>query len=368
MIAQPRLPGLARLVAARLPAEAWLGRPLTWLGLAIDATVVQAMRVVVDRALMPDADALARMLAAAEPYATEALARDPASFFAFEPATLVPARVATRERHAIAGGAVLRHRLEASLRPWAGPPWPDDAIRVEHWAHRRRPRAVVLALHGFVMGNPAIDSRVLFAGSWFRRGYDVALLTLPYHGRRTPGGARFSGERFAAADPAALNEAVRRAIWEIRLVAGWLRTRTDAEVGLLGLSLGGYLAALAAGLVDDLAFVVPMVPPVCFGDLAWRFYRASRQQGAAPALTLDQLRRAYRVHSPLSHALRMPPERVLIVAGRGDRIVPCEHPHALWRHWGEPPIHWFSGGHLTPFGRRTIVEAVDRHLGRLPLG
>ena len=61
----------------------------------------------------------------------------------------------------------------------------------------------------------------------------------------------------------------------------------------------------------------------------------------------------------------MTPPRVLIIAGRGDRIVPPEHPSALWRHWQEPAIHWFSGSHLAPFGRRGIVEAVSAHLGRL---
>ncbi|HME70688.1 MAG TPA: alpha/beta hydrolase, partial [Myxococcota bacterium] len=61
----------------------------------------------------------------------------------------------------------------------------------------------------------------------------------------------------------------------------------------------------------------------------------------------------------------VPRERALIVAGRGDRIVPPEHPHALWEHWGRPSIHWFSGGHLTPFGRGRIVEAIDLHLERL---
>jgi pimeloyl-ACP methyl ester carboxylesterase len=76
----------------------------------------------------------------------------------------------------------------------------------------------------------------------------------------------------------------------------------------------------------------------------------------------QELRSAYRVHSPLAHPLRVPRQRVLIVAGRGDRIVPPEHPLALWRHWDEPSIHWFSGSHLAPFARRRIVEAVTRHL------
>jgi hypothetical protein len=110
-----------------------------------------------------------------------------------------------------------------------------------------------------------------------------------------------------------------------------------------------------------------MVPPVCIGDLAWSFFEQTRhaREGGAAALSHDELRRSFRVHSPLAHPLRMPAERVLIVAGRGDRIVPPSHPAALWTHWGEPAIHWFSGSHLAPFGRGRIVNAIARHLESL---
>ena len=52
----------------------------------------------------------------------------------------------------------------------------------------------------------------------------------------------------------------------------------------------------------------------------------------------------------------------LLVVGLGDRIVPPEHASALWRHWGEPAIHWFHGSHLARFGRAGIIDAVVRHL------
>jgi hypothetical protein len=58
---------------------------------------------------------------------------------------------------------------------------------------------------------------------------------------------------------------------------------------------------------------------------------------------------------------------VLIIAGRGDRIVPPEHPNALWRHWGEPNIFWFSGSHLAPFTRRRTVRAIVHHLEDLEI-
>jgi pimeloyl-ACP methyl ester carboxylesterase len=168
---------------------------------------------------------------------------------------------------------------------------------------------------------------------------------------------------------ARLGEAVREAIYEIRVVTRWLSERRAAPVGLLRRSLGGYLTALLAGVCDDPDFVVPMVPPACFGDLAWRFFTQTRhyRQGGAPALSRQELRAAFRIHSPLAHPLRVPKQQVLIIAGRGDRIVPPEHPAALWQHWGQPDVHWFSGSHLAPFGRRRIVDAIVRHLESLDI-
>jgi pimeloyl-ACP methyl ester carboxylesterase len=330
--------------------------------------VIEAMSRVIDAAMMPAAEDLPALRARGEAFTDGPLWDEPRRFFPFlerKPDAVAPE---TRYSRRMRGGAVIGRRFVARYRPHAANGAPDpiaDAILLEHWMHEDKPpRGTVLALHGFSMGQPRIDAFALFAAQWFRRGLDVALLTLPYHGARTPKTARFSGQRFAEADPAALNEAVRRAVYDVHVVRAWLREQTGAPVGLLGLSLGGYLSALMAGLCEDLDFVMPMVPPVCIGDMAWRFFERSRlrRAGKAPAYTRDELRSMYRVHSPLTFPLRVPAERVLIIAGRGDRIVPPEHPHALWRHWGEPRIHWFSGSHLTPFGRARMARAILDHL------
>jgi hypothetical protein len=362
---------LPELPTVRLPPEGWSDRVWTAVGTGLDQAVVEAMRWVIDAVMMPSKDQLPALRAAAAAFTAGALWEAPERFFAFvhQPPDRVVAE--TRYRRRLPDGVLVGRRFVGRYAPFvAGVPADReaDAILVEHWMHEHAaPRGTVLALHGFSMGQPRLDALLLFAAQWFRRGLDVALLTLPYHGARTPWTARFSGQRFAGPDPSAFNEAVRRAVYDVYVVRGWLRERSGGPIGLLGLSLGGYIAALMAGLCDDVDFVVPMVPPVCIGDLAWRFFERSRRRraGTAPPYSRDELRATYRVHSPLTYALRVPRERVLIVAGRGDRIVPPEHPHALWRHWGEPRIHWFSGSHLAPFGRERIVATVADHLAQL---
>ncbi|MBX3028449.1 alpha/beta hydrolase family protein [bacterium] len=358
---------LGALPVATLPDEAWSDRLFTGVGLALDAVVVEAMRRVIDRVLMPSAAELPALRAAAAPFLSGPLRDDPRRYFAFLRAPVAVVEPVTDRQRRHGGGVISSRRFASAYQPYAADPTAaNDSVLVEHWTHEPGPpRGTVLALHGFSMGQPRLDAWALFASSWFARGLDVALLTLPYHGARTPAGARFSGQRFADPNPATMHEAVRRAVYEIELVRAWLIASGGGPVGLLGLSLGGYLTALVAGLVDDLAFAIPMVPPVCIGDLAWRFLGAQRH-GAA-AYSHAELRAMYRVHSPLTFPLRLERRRTLIIAGRGDRIVPPEHPHALWEHWGRPAIHWFSGSHLAPFGRDRIIAAVSDHLRRLEI-
>jgi len=363
---------LAEVTAAELPAEGWGGWLLTQAGRALDATMLQAMRLVIDALLMPRPDDLPALRASAGVFVQGDLWDEPRRFFSFVDTPVEPLAVTGRFRRALDGGVVLAREFTTAYAGYPGVSVANerparDRLLVEQWMHEpERPRATVVALHGFSMGYPRIDAFALFAGPLFNAGLDVALLTLPFHGPRTPADARFSGERFAVPHVARLNDAVRQAIYEIHVVVDWLRRQTAAPVGLLGLSLGGYLSALIAGLRSDLAFVVPIVPPACIGDLAWRFFAQSRhyRDGSTPAFSHHQLRAAYRVHSPLTYPRQVPKERILILAGRGDRIVPPDHPYALWRHWGEPDIYWFSGSHLAPFRRGHLFSTIEGHIGR----
>ena len=60
------------------------------------------------------------------------------------------------------------------------------------------------------------------------------------------------------------------------------------------------------------------------------------------------------------------PERLMIVAGRGDRVCSPAHVDMLWEHWSRPQLHWFPGGHILHFRRGKLFDAVLDFLGSLP--
>jgi predicted alpha/beta hydrolase family esterase len=74
--------------------------------------------------------------------------------------------------------------------------------------------------------------------------------------------------------------------------------------------------------------------------------------------SLAALRELFAVHAPLARPPLVPHDRRLIIAALGDRICPPAHADALWRHWGEPRIHWYPGGHLAQFRRATALREV----------
>jgi dienelactone hydrolase len=245
-----------------------------------------------------------------------------------------------------------------------------DAIQFEHWLHKPcTAKGSVIVLHGFAMGWPALDAFAMSAKQWFALGFNVLLLTLPDHGpRRTPG-AIFSGRSFTVPHAVQLALAVQRTMHEIFELKRWLRAQDNSPVGLVGMSLGGYLASLSAGLSDDFDFLIPLVPPACMGDLAWRVYRDTglHRAGADVVLTERNMRAAFYIHSPLAHPRKIAKERILIAAGAGDRIVPPEHPSALWEHWERPAIHWFRGAHTSTVASRELMRVVKRHLRQLDI-
>ena len=358
---------------ADLEPEPWPLGMLTLVANSLDRLVLRGMALAFRGVLLRPGDELARLRASVAPYAPAALERAPEAFFAFldEPAgDLRPQPTAHR---AIPGGAIVTRRLPSDYVPFARQSdgraecEENETVWIEHWMHGdRRPSATVVLLHGFTMGSPAFDARVMMAGRWFERGLDVALVMLPYHGRRASACCRYSGELFASWHVGQLNEAVRQSVHDVSMVVDWLRQSGRGPVGLLGVSLGGYVTALLASLRDDLAFAIPVVPAACLADLPLRLYARSGAYGEAP-FTFEELDRAYRVHSPLAYPLRIARERVLVIGGRGDAVTPVWHARRLWRHWGEPAATWFSGGHVVSFRRFQVVDAIERHFASLNL-
>ncbi len=192
----------------------------------------------------------------------------------------------------------------------------------------------------------------LYVEPLLRAGFSVAVPSLPLHLGRTPRGTS-SGELMVSGDVVLTAEAFRQGVADLLGVVSWLRDTQPAggrPVGLLGYSLGGYLAGLAACLREDLDFVVvggaghSVVSPILDTGLGVNVREDLSWSGMHRR---ENLERAWGIISPGRLSLRVPKERVLLVAGLYDRIMLPGSVRELWRRWGEPPLRWEPQGHYT---------------------
>jgi len=244
-----------------------------------------------------------------------------------------------------------------------------EAYRENATAHTRlytrgSARPVVICLHGWGGGTFWLEERAFLVSYLLRIGLDAALFQLPFHADRTPAQVRRSGQLFPGQHVVRTNEAFGQAIHDLRALARYLRERGAPHVGVIGMSLGGYTTALWATVDSELAFAFPIIPAVSMSTLMWRHGERSpaRLRAERAGLSQSLLDRAFAIHSPLTRPVLLPAERLLIVAGRGDRITPPDQARALWRHWNKPPIHWFPGGHLAQVGRGNAFRAIRARL------
>ncbi len=251
----------------------------------------------------------------------------------------------------------------------------ENLTAYARWWTSDRGRPTIVLLHGWGGGNHWITERSFRVPYWLRHGYDVAAFVLPYHGARAPssGGVGRSGAHFPSANPLRTNEGFGQAIFDLRALSVFLRSRGSSAIGALGMSLGGYSTALWASVagpdeVGGIDFAVAMIPAVSMARLMWRHgaHSATRARAAKAGITEDLFAEAFAVHAPTTRPVRIPRDRLAVIAGRGDRITPPDQAETLAAHWGVG-IEWFDGGHLTQVGSGDALRVVRRQLGALGL-
>lgn len=221
----------------------------------------------------------------------------------------------------------------------------SNQIAHSYVLRHREPRPWLVNLHGFGMGNPS-DLLTMRALHFHRDlGLNVIQPVFPVHGPRSQGA---DGEQALTLDYLNNLHAVSQAIWDTRRVMAWARAEAGARsFAIHGVSMGGYTAALLAGLVDDLDCVIAGVPTV---DLAWVMRRNvpddEREALDARSLLGEMADRIHVPVSPLSFEPQLPTERRFVYAGVADRMATPGQAHRLWTHWGRGPVLWYRGSHI----------------------
>ena len=297
---------------------------------------------------------------------------DPAAYHE-DPPPLTAARIHDRLSP---WGRFRRLRFESGFAPRTGEPGRQRWLsyrrnRVAHaWLleHRGRPRPWVVCVPGYRMGRPLVD----FAGfrvHWLHRklGLNVAVPVMPLHGPRSVG--RRGGDGFLRGDFLDTVHAQAQAVWDVRRLARWLRAEGAPAVGVHGVSLGGYTAALLASLERNLDCVIAGIPAACFV----RLIRTHAPRPAVRMLELfgvdfETLELLLRPVAPLAIAPRVPRARLFLYAGTADRLATADHARDLWLHWRRPRIAWYEGSHVSFLFEAKVEQLIEHALATSGLG
>ncbi|MFP4477311.1 MAG: hypothetical protein ACLFOY_17240 [Desulfatibacillaceae bacterium] len=215
------------------------------------------------------------------------------------------------------------------------------------WTHGRPDTNTVLCLHGFMLGEPNQAEEMFKVARMFDMGLDVALYIAPFHWRRGTGASRDKAILLQPDNAVFTLEGFGQSMWDLGSTMHVLRGLGAADIGLIGASLGGYNSALYSCLARDHVFAAMMVPAVTFRGVFFPG-EGDMPKGASGELR-EQIRAVWDIPSPLGMEPLLPPDRILVVASRGDRLCPFPHVAELCEKWGWPEHHFLAGGHWMMF-------------------
>lgn len=247
-------------------------------------------------------------------------------------------------------------------------------VNLTAWARWLRPdrkqrRGCLVYVHGWLEPGSWVEEVLMFP-RWARElDVDIVHVSLPFHGRRNPRGALFSGEYFWTADLVRSVEGIRQGICDTRSLMGYLRRQGYAHIGVTGISLGGSIVMLLGCLAPTPDYIVPIVAHLELGEavegaeILWR----TRQDLERWGVHEPERRRLFsRLGFDRARPL-LPGDRQLWIEAEKDGHVDPAFVTKQWEAWGRPGIHWIPGGHMTfPLHLPEITSAMRTLIRTLP--
>ena len=232
-------------------------------------------------------------------------------------------------------------------------------------ADGKRPAVILLD----ILNGSMIISRIL-AHSLADQGTDACIMTLPYYGKRKPQNA---DERTITNEGLPFFvDAIRQGVADVRRTARWLAAQEVVDrdrIGICGTSLGGFAAALSAGVDGEFSRAAFLLAG---GDLATvltsgeKEVRGLKSEIDKRGIDKEQLEEWLSVIEPLNFADRLTKTGILMVNGTLDPIVNAECAKKLADRTGAqmewyPTDHYGMAKYLIPVTARICDHFSSRN-------
>jgi len=230
---------------------------------------------------------------------------------------------------------------------------------VRLWEHEEAvsDRITIVAIHGWTMGDQRVNSLAFLPGLFFSLGCNVALVELPFHGRRRPQGIPETVPLFPSADPIRTCVAMAHALHDLRQLRGYLAARGHERFSCVGMSLGAYVGALWVSL-DQLYRAAFLVPLVSMGDMAIELLNRTLGSPADPTFVRD----LFADHYPLQYQPKTSQSSIMVIGGEDDHLVPRSQITLLQKYWPHVIVEWVHGGHGAGTNRSEVFDRIAQFL------
>lgn len=226
------------------------------------------------------------------------------------------------------------------------------------------PYPCVIIMHGYGGDKNGLQ---MLAPAFAMRGISTLAIDAEYHGdRKQPGSDILSPYIYRNRD------AFVQTVIDLRRAIDFLQSRQEIDgkrIGYIGLSMGGILGGILAG-VDERVQAPILV--VAGGD--WGYLFSNSQHPTAvqlreknPELFKDprKINEIVGPIDPVNWVARISPRPLLMINGKDDQIVPKECTERLFAAAKEPKeIVWLDGGHMPQPDAvlRKVDEWLTKHL------
>lgn len=256
----------------------------------------------------------------------------------------------------------------------------NNTVRGEYYQSRHTDKApLVILSHG--MGDELLIPGKFLARALAREGIACFIIYSVFHSRRMPETVR---KRLPVLTPEEWFESYRISVINIRQVVDWASRRgelNEKKVGLVGISMGGFVSAITMGVDERIRAGVFIVS----GGNSEKINRQSRKdilkhrrseaeynhnQRRYTEYLAEVAEKGFEAVTPASQGFVVDPmtftvylkERpVLMLNASWDEYIPKESTRDFWQACGKPPITWFPATHATiwlwyPLIRRKITR------------
>lgn len=184
---------------------------------------------------------------------------------------------------------------------------------------------------------------------------------MAYYPPRRPPNSRL---RLLSLDFARTIDAVTQTVLDCRCAAAWLASRPDVDakrVGILGTSLGSFIAALTGEMDERLSRVAIVLGGGGLVDAYYDHPLAERYRKPFEAIggTKQIVKDAIAPVDPITRAANLRNRKVLMIAASRDEVVPPSTAKALWRELGKPKIVWYDTTH---YGAAFFIPSALGHV------